>query len=115
MQVAKEYLSTYRTIKFVTIRSARLGLLHNVLLLVVMGYIVVFKIVADVGWVKLVQPVGTVRMQLQGPTQMIVDNRTGESYPCDPDYPGCAHTFCSRPALASLPAVLRNASTVLCM
>ena len=29
MQAAKEYLSTYRTVKFVTIRSARLRLLHD--------------------------------------------------------------------------------------
>ena len=80
--------------------------------------IVVVQVVQQHGYIKLTAPVGSVRMQLQGATQAF-DAATGlpcsldaggggggggggsgggsgsssTCYPCDPNYPGCNHTY----------------------
>ena len=63
------------------------------------------QVVQQHGYIKLVAPVGSVRMQLQGATQAYdrnaggakcdihALNASGTCFPCDPDYPGCTHTY----------------------
>lgn len=97
-------LLAYDTVKFVTVRDRRLGIIMYVFYLAIFCYVVIYKVVFQTGYLRLSNPEGTVRLSLQPPT---VDSNGKRG--CDPTEgpPGCNLDI---PPLDQLPYCLQNAS-----
>eukprot|EP00929_Paragymnodinium_shiwhaense_P012519 TRINITY_DN11979_c0_g1_i1.p1 TRINITY_DN11979_c0_g1~~TRINITY_DN11979_c0_g1_i1.p1 ORF type:complete len:506 (+),score=54.50 TRINITY_DN11979_c0_g1_i1:84-1601(+) len=62
-------LFAYTTTKYVRIHDARLGLLHYFLLTCIVLYIVVYKLIGQLGYLKFEDAANSVRMTLQQPVK----------------------------------------------
>eukprot|EP01089_Gocevia_fonbrunei_P006354 TRINITY_DN1699_c0_g1_i1.p1 TRINITY_DN1699_c0_g1~~TRINITY_DN1699_c0_g1_i1.p1 ORF type:complete len:391 (-),score=50.34 TRINITY_DN1699_c0_g1_i1:72-1244(-) len=58
---------SYSTVKIVQIRDKRLGILHYLFMLLIIGYIVGFTVLYQKRYLHLATPVGSVRVSLQSP------------------------------------------------
>lgn len=93
----------YTTVKVVKIDDLCLGVLHYSLMFAIFLYIVVYQMIYQLAYISFETPVGTVRMSLQGPTQL-----TGAGVPCDPADFGCEYDFTD---VKDLPYCLQNSSS----
>jgi len=55
---------SYNTVKIVTIRDARLGLLHYAFMFAIIGYVLVYTILIEQKYLLLERPIGSTRMSL---------------------------------------------------
>ena len=77
-----DYLLAYPTVKYVSIQDARLGLVHYLSMVAILGYVGIFKMWYECAYLKASTVTGTVRFTLQQPT-----------YSCNPADEGCLNKF----------------------
>mmetsp|Transcript_40669 Transcript_40669/g.93447 ORF Transcript_40669/g.93447 Transcript_40669/m.93447 type:complete len:498 (+) Transcript_40669:64-1557(+) len=81
-------LFAYSTIKRVTIRDARLGILFYTLQFLIVVYILIYQLIWQGGYLAYAVPTNSVRVTLQQPTA--VDGK-----PCNPNQASCLDNFTS--------------------
>ena len=88
---------SYKTVKLVSIYDLRLVTAHFFFQLAIFTYVVLWKILHEDGFIKFSDPIGTVRLQLQGPVGDCLQYLDKAGKPvtgsCDPDYPNYHYAF----------------------
>jgi len=81
-------LFAYSTIKRVTIRDARLGVLFYTLTFLIAVYILIYQLIWQGGYLAFAVPTNSVRVTLQQPTAL-------DGKPCNPNQASCLDNFTS--------------------
>jgi len=77
------WFGSYETVKYVSIKDARLGMMRLILVLAIAGYVIIVEMFQMGGYLASNPVVGVVRFSLQQPT-------VNE---CDPSVEGCTNAF----------------------
>jgi len=77
------WFGSYETVKYVSIKDARLGLMRLILVLTIAAYVIIVEMAQLGGYLESNSIVGVVRFSLQQPTHN----------DCDPSVEGCTNAF----------------------
>ena len=78
-------LLAYKTVRYASIRNRYLGLMHYAFEFFIFCYVFLYNIVYQKGYMKMVTPVSSIRMQAQAPIARDNPDLTNLSY-CQPSF-----------------------------